>query len=101
MSIWASAEKVEYRLKVFTLLKENKDNKYPAFAEFYANSKKEGTLFDSMCALFMVCDRHFADNMTISTCANRVEEITIMGRKAAEDLFTQYLQDMSKDETIH
>lgn len=99
--MFASPERVEYRLKVFFLLKENKDNKYPAFADFYKTSKEAGTLTDALFAMFMICDRYFADNMTISTCANRVEEITLLARQHAERLFAQYLKDVTAGETKH
>jgi hypothetical protein len=101
VSIWASPDKVQYRMKVLIMLKENKDNKFPAFNEFYDSSKKEGTLFDAIAAFALVCDAHFTKNLTISTCANRVEEITIIGKKAAEDLFAQYLKEATASDTKH
>lgn len=97
---FASLDKIQYRLKVFGLLRSNKA-KYPVFNELMKNATDDGIIDDLMPPLIALFDGCFEENLTIATCASSIEEMSALGRKRGEELFTQVLMDISANETKH
>lgn len=97
---FASPDKLKYRIRVLAYLKSRKD-KFPVFNEFYESTVKIGTLPELLVALISMFDSHFEENLTIATCAARVEEVTILGKEHAEQFFAQVLDEMSISKTKH
>lgn len=96
----ANSDLIQYRLKVLLLLRANKA-KYPKFNEFYELTKNDGSIAITVISLTQIFDAHFYQNLTISTCASCVEEVTIQGEEEAQRVFDELLNEMKVSDTKH